>query len=203
MILDAPRRPLRPAEVPDPEPGPRQIVIRVRVCAVCRTDLHVVDGELPDAKLLLVVGHQIVGTVETGGERFDAGTRVGVPWLGWTDGTCAYCRSGRENLCDAARFTGYQLEKVNSIMFCEADQNYTKIFINRGEIILVSKPISYLEEILPKDLFFRIHKSHLVNLNYIKSYNRTEGFQVTLDDGTTLDVATRRNQDFLKALTGK
>ena len=100
-------------------------------------------------------------------------------------------------------FTGYQLEKVNSIMFCEADQNYTKIFINRGEIILVSKPISYLEEILPKDLFFRIHKSHLVNLNYIKSYNRTEGFQVTLDDGTTLDVATRRNQDFLKALTGK
>lgn len=100
-------------------------------------------------------------------------------------------------------FTGYQLEKVNSIMFCEADQNYTKIFINRGEIILVSKPISFLEEILPKDTFFRIHKSHLVNLNYIKSYNRTDGFQVTLDNGTILDVATRRNQDFLKALTGK
>jgi len=100
-------------------------------------------------------------------------------------------------------FTGYQLEKVNAIMYCEADQNYTKIFINRGETILVSKPISYLEEILPEDTFFRIHKSHLVNLNYIKSYNRTEGFQITLDDGTILDVATRRNQDFLKALTGK
>lgn len=100
-------------------------------------------------------------------------------------------------------FTGYQLEKVNSIMYCAADQNYTKIFTNRGETILVSKPLSYLEEILPKDTFFRIHKSHLVNLNYIKSYNRTEGFQITLDDGTILDVATRRNQDFLKALTGK
>jgi propanol-preferring alcohol dehydrogenase len=86
------------------------VLIRVHACGVCRTDLHVVDGELADPKLPLVVGHQIVGTVEGGGERFPAGARVGVPWLGWTDGTCRYCRSGRENLCDGARFTGYQLD---------------------------------------------------------------------------------------------
>src|SRR5215203_2216863 len=110
MLLEAPRSPLRPAELPEPEPGPGQALIRVHVCGVCRTDLHVVDGELPDPKLPLVVGHQIVGTVERGGERFVPGTRVGVPWLGWTDGTCRYCRSGRENLCDQARFTGYQLD---------------------------------------------------------------------------------------------
>jgi two-component system LytT family response regulator len=100
-------------------------------------------------------------------------------------------------------FTGYQLEKINSIVYCEADQNYTKIITIRDETILVSKPISYLEEILPTDVFFRIHKSHLVNLNFIKEYKRSEGFQVVLENGTTLDVATRRNQDFLKALTGR
>ena len=100
-------------------------------------------------------------------------------------------------------FTGYQLEKVNSIVYCEADQNYTKIITIRDETILVSKPISYLEEILPQDNFFRIHKSYLVNLNFIKEYRRSEGFQVILENGTTLDVATRRNQDFLKALTGR
>jgi two-component system LytT family response regulator len=100
-------------------------------------------------------------------------------------------------------FTGYQLENVNSLMYCEAEQNYTRIFTVRGEPILVSKPISYLEEILPSDIFFRIHKSFLVNLNFIKSYSRSEGFQVVLDNGTILDVATRRNQKFLKALTGK
>jgi propanol-preferring alcohol dehydrogenase len=110
MILDAPGRPLRPAELPDPEPAPGQVLLRVHACAVCRTDLHVVDGELPDPKLPLVVGHQIVGTVEGGGERFAPGERVGVPWLGWTDGTCRYCRSGRENLCDGGLFTGYQLD---------------------------------------------------------------------------------------------
>jgi alcohol dehydrogenase, propanol-preferring len=110
MLLEAPRTPLRPAELADPEPAPGQLLIRVHVCAVCRTDLHVVDGELPDAKLPLVIGHQIVGTAENGGERFSPGDRVGVPWLGWTDGTCNYCRSGRENLCDGARFTGYQLD---------------------------------------------------------------------------------------------
>jgi propanol-preferring alcohol dehydrogenase len=110
MLLEAPRSPLRPADLPEPEPGPGQVLIRVHACGVCRTDLHVVDGELADPKLPLVVGHQIVGTVEGGGERFPAGARVGVPWLGWTDGTCLYCRSGRENLCDEARFTGYQLD---------------------------------------------------------------------------------------------
>ena len=110
MLLEAPRTPLRPAELPDPAPSAGQLLIRVHVCGVCRTDLHVVDGELPDPKLPLVVGHQIVGTVENGGARFASGDRVGVPWLGWTDGTCRYCRSGRENLCDAARFTGYHLD---------------------------------------------------------------------------------------------
>jgi propanol-preferring alcohol dehydrogenase len=113
MVLDAPRTPLRLAELPDPEPGPGQLLIRVDACAVCRTDLHVVDGELPHPKLPLVPGHQIVGRVAgagDGAERFAAGDRVGVPWLGWTDGACRYCRSGRENLCDGARFTGYDLD---------------------------------------------------------------------------------------------
>ena len=94
--------------IPLPEPG--QILIRVRACGVCRTDLHVVDGELPEPKLPLVLGHQIVGEVVDGGSRFAPGARVGVPWLGWTDGDCRYCLSGRENLCDAARFTGYHLD---------------------------------------------------------------------------------------------
>ena len=87
--------------------------MRVHCCAVCRTDLHVVDGELPEPRLPLIPGHQIVGTVEEMGERADrfaVGERVGVPWLGRTDGECRYCRSGRENLCDEARFTGYQLD---------------------------------------------------------------------------------------------
>ncbi len=110
MVLEAPGRPLRAADLPVPEPAPGQVAIRVHACGVCRTDLHVVDGELPDPKLPLVVGHQIVGTVERGGERFAPGERIGVPWLGWTDGECRYCRSGRENLCDNARFTGYQLD---------------------------------------------------------------------------------------------
>jgi alcohol dehydrogenase, propanol-preferring len=113
MVLDSPGNPLRAAEVPEPEAGPEGVVIRVHACAVCRTDLHVVDGELPDPKLPLIPGHQIVGTVEETGarvERFTTGNRVGVPWLGHTDGTCRYCLSGRENLCDAARFTGYQID---------------------------------------------------------------------------------------------
>jgi propanol-preferring alcohol dehydrogenase len=82
----------------------------VRACGVCRTDLHIVDGELPRPKLPLVPGHEIVATVDEGGSRFRKGERVGVPWLGWTDGTCRFCRSGRENLCDAARFTGYDVD---------------------------------------------------------------------------------------------
>src|SRR5215213_591732 len=111
MVLDEPGRPLRAAELADPEPGPSQVLVRVDACGVCRTDLHVVDGELAHPKLPLIVGHQIVGTVEGGGgSRFEPGERVGVPWLGWTCGVCRYCRSGRENLCDEARFTGYQLD---------------------------------------------------------------------------------------------
>ena len=113
MILDAPGRPLRAAEVPVTKPGTGQVLLRVRACAVCRTDLHVVDGELPDPKLPLIPGHQIAGTVERtgdGAERFAAGDRVGVPWLGYADGTCRHCRAGRENLCEGARFTGYDLD---------------------------------------------------------------------------------------------
>ncbi|MGH2984397.1 MAG: zinc-dependent alcohol dehydrogenase family protein [Solirubrobacterales bacterium] len=113
MVLERPGEPLREAEVEDPVPAEGQVAIRVAVCGVCRTDLHVVDGELPEPKLPLIPGHQVVGTVEEAGpgaERFAAGDRVGVPWLGWTDGDCAYCRSGRENLCARARFTGYQLD---------------------------------------------------------------------------------------------
>jgi alcohol dehydrogenase, propanol-preferring len=107
MVLDGPKTPLRLAELPAPAPGPGDVLLRVRACGVCRTDLHVVDGELDRPKLPLVPGHQIVGVVEDGGERFGAGERVGVPWLGWTCGECRFCTSGRENLCERARFTGY------------------------------------------------------------------------------------------------
>jgi alcohol dehydrogenase, propanol-preferring len=113
MVLDGPGQPLRAAELPTPTPSPEQVLIRVRACAVCRTDIHIVDGELAHPKLPLVPGHQIVGIVEATGARatrFAPGDRVGVPWLGWTDGTCPYCRSGRENLCDHARFTGYEID---------------------------------------------------------------------------------------------
>jgi propanol-preferring alcohol dehydrogenase len=110
MVLDRPGASLRPATVPDPEPGPGELLIQVAACGVCRTDLHVADGELTDPKLPLVLGHEIVGRVVAAGRdvtRFRTGDRVGVPWLGWTCGACGYCRSGRENLCDRARFTGY------------------------------------------------------------------------------------------------
>jgi propanol-preferring alcohol dehydrogenase len=110
MVLASPRRPLEPSELPAPQPGPGQVRVRVHACAVCRTDLHVADGELPDPKLPLVLGHQAVGTVLEDGERFAAGDRVGIPWLGWTCGECRYCTSGRENLCPFARFTGYTLD---------------------------------------------------------------------------------------------
>src|SRR5258705_2144534 len=113
MVLDAPRTPLRSAELPDPRPGAGQVLVRVRACGVCRTDLHVVDGELTEPKLPLVVGHQIVGTVlerGTGVDGLAPGDRVGIPWLGWTCGTCRFCTSGRENLCERARFTGYTLD---------------------------------------------------------------------------------------------
>ncbi|MFE8604882.1 zinc-dependent alcohol dehydrogenase family protein [Archangium violaceum] len=113
MVLHAPGEPLRLEERPIPEPGPEQLLLKVHACAVCRTDLHVTDGELTRPKLPLVLGHEIIGTVVKAGERADImapGTRVGVPWLGWSDGTCRYCLKGRENLCDNARFTGYQLD---------------------------------------------------------------------------------------------
>jgi propanol-preferring alcohol dehydrogenase len=110
MVLVEPRRALEMRELPDPQPGPGQVLLRVRACGVCRTDLHVADGELPQPKVPLVLGHEIVGVVEGGGARFAAGTRVGVPWLGWTCGECEECRAGRENLCRRARFTGYQID---------------------------------------------------------------------------------------------
>jgi alcohol dehydrogenase, propanol-preferring len=110
MVLERQGEPLRLADLPEPQPGRGQALIRVSACGICRTDLHIVDGELTEPKLPLVPGHQIVGTVAGGGERFAEGQRVGVPWLGWTDGTCRYCRSGRENLCDRARFTGCDID---------------------------------------------------------------------------------------------
>jgi alcohol dehydrogenase, propanol-preferring len=113
MILEKPRQPLRSRDAPKPKPGVGQLLVRVATCAVCRTDLHVVDGELPDPKLPLIPGHQIVGRIEQLGEGvqgFSAGDRIGIPWLGWTDGDCVYCRSNRENLCNRARFTGYTID---------------------------------------------------------------------------------------------
>jgi len=110
MQLQAAGTPLHLVKLPDPVPGRGQILVKVSACAVCRTDLHVVDGDLPDPKLPLIPGHEIVGTViglGAGATRFHVGDRVGIPWLGWTCGTCAHCRSGRENLCDRAEFTGY------------------------------------------------------------------------------------------------
>jgi propanol-preferring alcohol dehydrogenase len=113
MVLDRPGDKLRPAELPVPEPGAGQILVKVTACAVCRTDLHVVDGELPQPKLPLVPGHEIVGEVARTGRGVDwfrEGERVGVPWLGYTCGKCRFCVAGQENLCDAARFTGYQID---------------------------------------------------------------------------------------------
>jgi propanol-preferring alcohol dehydrogenase len=113
MLLDAPGRALRPASAPVPQAGPGQVLLRVRACGVCRTDLHVADGELPNPKLPLVLGHEIVAEVVECGPGTDGlalGDRVGVPWLAWACGVCRYCEAGRENLCDRARFTGYQVD---------------------------------------------------------------------------------------------
>src|SRR5262245_2193846 len=113
MVLERQRQPLALAELPDPRPGAGQVLVAVSACGVCRTDLHIADGELSEPKLPLAMGHQIVGTVVgagKGAERFAQGQRVGVPWLGWTCGECRYCTGGRENLCDRARFTGYDLD---------------------------------------------------------------------------------------------
>jgi propanol-preferring alcohol dehydrogenase len=126
MVLRRPLTALEAVDLPEPRPGPGQVAIRVRACGVCRTDLHVVDGELPDPKLPIVPGHQVVGTVEAAGEgaeRFAVGDRVGVPWLGWTDGECRQCRSGRENLCPQAVFTGYLADGGYAEMLV-ADERY-------------------------------------------------------------------------------
>jgi propanol-preferring alcohol dehydrogenase len=127
MILESAHQPLRLVDLPLPQPGPDQVLIRVQACGVCRTDLHVADGDLPNPKLPLVLGHEIVGRVVQKGERVEhlmPGDRVGVPWLGWTDGTCPYCRSGRENLCTQARFTGYQIDGGYA-EYTIADHRYT------------------------------------------------------------------------------
>jgi propanol-preferring alcohol dehydrogenase len=126
QVLTAAHRPLAMTELPPPRPAAGEVLIAVAACAVCRTDLHIVDGELTRPKLPLVPGHEIVGTVVEKGaqvERFQLGDRVGVPWLGWTCGLCDYCRSGRENLCDRARFTGYQIDGGYAELTV-ADQRY-------------------------------------------------------------------------------
>lgn len=113
MVLNAPSEPLQLQEVPTPAVDANQILVRVNCCAVCRTDLHIFDGELPNPKLPLILGHEIVGRVEAHGQdvdNFQVGDRVGIPWLGWTCGECKFCRSQRENLCPRARFTGYDID---------------------------------------------------------------------------------------------
>jgi propanol-preferring alcohol dehydrogenase len=126
MVLQKPGQALRLMEVAEPKPREGEVLLRVRACAVCRTDLHVVDGELNQPRLPLMPGHEIVGVVEAkgpAGDRFKTGDRVGVPWLGWTCGVCHYCRSGRENLCERARFTGYTLDGGYA-EFTAADQRF-------------------------------------------------------------------------------
>jgi alcohol dehydrogenase, propanol-preferring len=125
MVLERPGTELKELEIPRPTAGRGQVLIRVLACAVCRTDLHIVDGELTHPKLPLVPGHEIVGRVEQVGEgaQFTIGERVGVPWLGWTDGDCVYCTSGRENLCVHARFTGYDMDGGYA-EYCVADARY-------------------------------------------------------------------------------
>ncbi len=127
MVLEAPARTLNYLEVPVPRPGPEQVLIRVQACGVCRTDLHIVDGELTEPKLPLIIGHEIVGTVAAAGEKvqkFRVGDHIGVPWLGWTCGRCRYCRQGRENLCDAPKFTGYTLDGGYA-QYTVAHEHYT------------------------------------------------------------------------------
>ena len=125
MVLDAPKTQLREREIHTPVPEAGQLLIRVLACAVCRTDLHVVDGELTRPKLPLVIGHQIIGVVEGAGDDVQSriGERVGVPWLGWTCGVCQYCTTGRENLCDRARFTGYDIDGGYA-EYCVADARF-------------------------------------------------------------------------------
>ncbi|MGD8768348.1 MAG: zinc-dependent alcohol dehydrogenase family protein [Methyloceanibacter sp.] len=126
MLLEKAGQPLSEAALPIPTPGSGQILLKVLACGVCRTDLHIFDGELEDPKLPLVLGHEIVGRVDTLGpdtSGFAVGMRVGVPWLGYTDGTCRYCREGHENLCDEPRFTGYQIDGGYAA-YTVADERY-------------------------------------------------------------------------------
>jgi propanol-preferring alcohol dehydrogenase len=123
MVLRAAGAPLEEVELPDPAPRPGEALLRVRACGVCRTDLHVVDGELTRPKLPLVPGHEIVAEVVASAGRFAPGQRVGVPWLGWTCGECTYCTTGRENLCDRARFTGYDIDGGYAEL-CVADERF-------------------------------------------------------------------------------
>jgi propanol-preferring alcohol dehydrogenase len=137
MILDAPRHALRRGTLADPTPGDGQVLVRVGACGLCRTDLHVVDGELTHPKLPLVPGHQVVGEVVETGAAVDivrVGDRVGIPWLGWTCGSCIYCTTGQENLCDRARFTGYDIDggyaeyTVADARFCfPIDRSYSDV----------------------------------------------------------------------------
>lgn len=149
MVLEKAKTPLVPRDVATPKPATGQLLVRVNACAVCRTDLHIVDGELAEPKLPLILGHQIVGTIEAIGnaeklktEKTDStfeirdsslavGDRVGIPWLGWTDGTCAYCRSHRENLCDHGKFTGYNIDGGYA-EFTVADARYVFHLPNKG-----------------------------------------------------------------------
>ena len=141
MVLEQPKQLLQLSDVPKPKPARGQLLVRVSACAVCRTDLHVVDGELPNPKLPLIPGHQIVGHVEEVGDgansKFHIGDRVGIPWLGWTDGDCHYCRSGRENLCDRARFTGYTIDGGYA-EFTVADARYCFYLAERYDDIEVA-----------------------------------------------------------------
>jgi propanol-preferring alcohol dehydrogenase len=134
MVFEKVGQPLALRDLPKPKPGSGQLLVRVNTCAVCRTDLHIVDGELPNPKLPLILGHQIVGRIEEIGEAvpsslgirhssFAVGDRIGIPWLGWTDGECVYCRSSRENLCDRAKFTGYTIDGGYA-EFTVADERY-------------------------------------------------------------------------------
>jgi propanol-preferring alcohol dehydrogenase len=126
MVLSEPNRPLRQLDIAKPEPSPEQLLIRITACGVCRTDLHIIDGELNRPKLPLVMGHEIIGTVVKKGlkvERFSIGDRVGVPWLGYTCGKCKYCCSGKENLCDSAGFTGYTIDGGYA-EYTKADQRF-------------------------------------------------------------------------------
>jgi alcohol dehydrogenase, propanol-preferring len=126
MVLEAPGKLPCERQIPVPTARENQLLIRVRACAVCRTDLHIVDGELPKPKSLLILGHEIAGTVASLGDRvkrFNVGDRVGVPWLGWTCGRCRYCRNDQENLCDEAKFTGYSIDGGYA-EYTVADQRY-------------------------------------------------------------------------------